>query len=177
MDNQILITEQQQPKAKNPKKGSIVYIVAFVFFFFSFFMVECSPGFKKSITGMELVNGKIWDSIDKDSAKNSGNTVGESSRPTSVWAFIAFLCIVVGIPTAIFYNKKAALLSWVVGVVGVISMIILPVALYFRWHEEIDMNLIHFRFGYFAVLACLIAATYFCYQRYNEIFKTEDKIQ
>ena len=164
---------------KNPKTGSITFIGAFIFFFFSFFLVQCNGSSKddkdvKKITGIELATGSIMNTMNKYSV-SSGTLSGYVESPTSIWAFVALLCILTGIPTAILYNKKSAYFSFWIGVVGTISLIILPIHLYYRLHGKINMDFVHFEFGYFATLGCLILATYFCYKRYNEIFN-EKKI-
>ena len=170
MENQILSNNQQGSKVyKNPKKGSMAFIGAFVFFFFPFFLVECSQSSKnnREINGVELATGGVMNTI----VKSSKGFYGYMEAPTSMWASFAFLCVLVGIPAAILYNKKAAVISYWAGVIGSVSLVILPIHLmYFKYSEEINMDFVHFRFGYFVTLGFLIAAAYFCYKRYNEVF-------
>jgi len=182
MDNQIFSNNQQESKVyKNPKIGSITFFGAFVFFFFCFFLVQCGGSSRYSnndkdgmkITGVALATGGINNAVNKV-LKSNGTLDGYTEAPASIWAFIALLCTLVGIPAAILYNKKAAFLSYWAGIVGAVSLIILPIHLYFNWHDKIDMSLVHFKFGYFAALGCLIAAAYFCYKRYNEIFNVKN---
>ena len=176
MENQILSNNQQESKVyNNPKKGSIAFIGAFLFFFFPFFMVECGNSRyadnNREINGVELATGGVMNTI----VKSSEGFYGYMQAPTSMWAFFSFLCVLVGIPAAILYNKKAAIISYWAGIIGSVSLIILPIHLiFFKYKDIINLDKINFhlfKFGYFATLGCLIAAAYFCYKRYNEVFK------
>lgn len=163
---------QYQEVNINPKNGSIAYILAFFFFFCSFFVVQCGEGrdlLEAKITGVSLATGAITNAINEsESIKKPYN--GYMKIPTSMWATIALLSVIIGAAISIFYNKKAALLSWRIGLVGIISMIIMPIDLYIKLRKEIPMEIVHFKISYFAALACLIAATYYCKKRYDEIF-------
>ena len=167
--------KQYQQINCNPKNGSIAYITAFFFFFFTFFLVECGDKsdhgkYDQKISGVSIATGAMTNAMNETKVKDShlGGYIKEAS---SMWGTIALLCILIGAPTSIFYNKKAASLSWWIGLIGVISMIIIPIDLYLDWKDQIKMDTVHFRFGYFAVLGCLIAATYYCKKRYEDIFK------
>jgi len=177
MENQIVSNNQQESKVyKNFKTGSIAFIGAFFFFFFSLFTVQFGDSSRYSnyernglkITGVELATGGVMNAI--NSSASSGPLAGYVA-PSNTWAFLTLLCILAGMPAAILYNKKAAFLSYWIGIAGSAFLIILPIHFYFKWHHEISMG---FEFGYFASLGCLIAAAYFCYKRYNEIFNVKN---
>lgn len=164
---------QYQEVNINPKNGSIAYILAFFFFFCSFFVVQCGEGrdiLERKISGIDIATGVITNAMNESQTINHPNK-GYIETPTSMWATIALFCVIIGAAISIFYNKKAALLSWRIGLVGVISMIILPIDLYIKWRKQIPMEAVHFKISYFAALVCLIAATYYCKKRYDEIFK------
>ena len=174
MDNQVLLNNQQGSKAySNPKASSIAYICAFVFFFFAFFTCEGpTKGRGKKISGVELATGSVINSLHRSNASFSTGLF-EDASPSSIWALLALVCTLVGIPASILYNKKAAIISLSVGIAGVFFLIIMPVQLYFKWHDELEdfWELINFQFGYFAVLACLVTACFFCYKRYMKVFR------
>ena len=180
MDNQIFSNSRQESKVyKNPKKGSMAFIGAFFFFFFPFFMVECGQSSNRDkninteINGVELATGGVMNTIAK--SPSTKGLYGNTESPTSMWAFISFLCVLVGIPAAILYNRKAATISYWAGAIGSVSLIILPIhLLYFKYVEEVEMYTVHFRYGYFITLGFLIAAAYFCYKRYKEVFNSKD---
>lgn len=173
MENQNYYNNRQEPKVnKNPKLGSLLFIGAFFFFFFPFFMVECSDraDYKHRISGVEIATGGLRNAINESSYKHTLRSFGAKS-PSSIWALIALISVLTGAATAIMYDKNAAIVSMCVGVIATISIIAVPIELSLKWHKEIDMSYVHFQFGYFATFMCLGAATFFCYKRYDDIFK------
>ena len=173
MENQIVSNNQQESKVyKNPKRGSIFFIGAFFFFFFSFFASQCSESPRYGSTGVQLATGDVINAMHKSSGTSYNGYTGYLDSPSSMWALIALLCTLAGMPAAVLYNKKAAFLSYWAGIVGAASLIILPIHLYFKY--KADFNPVRFEYGYFAALGCLIAAAYFCYKRYNEIFNVKN---
>lgn len=174
MENQAFSNNRQGPKMnKNPKWGSLSFIGAFLFFFFPFFMVECSDrgDQKYRVSGVEVATGGLRNAINESSVKHATWGSGYVKSPTSIWALFALISVLTGAATAIMYDKRAAIVSMCAGLIATISLIALPVDLYFKWYKQIEMNYMHFQFGYFAALGCLVAATYFCYKRYDDIFK------
>lgn len=174
MENQTFQNNRQEPKRnKNPKWGSLSFIGAFLFFFFPFFMVECSDrgDYKYRASGVEVATGGLRNIINESSVKHAPWSSGRVKSPTSIWALLALISVLTGAATAIMYDKRAAIVSMFAGIIAIFSLIAVPIHLYFKWHKQIEMSLVHFQFGYFAVLVCLVVATYFCYKRYDDIFR------
>lgn len=156
----------------------IAFAVVIVLFFFSFVNFKCNGTKVASVSGFNLVTGTHIKSPmsgldDMQGYFNEGATSSKSEAkgekvPSNNWAILAFLSAIAGV--GVFYKKvkNESLLGFVIGIVGVVSMLALRWAVKSAVESEANGMVsieVDFAFGYWLALLLFIVAGGISYLR------------
>jgi len=165
MDNQTPTNASEQPKTTIniqvpsletiASKRSLIpssFTLAIIFFFFTFCVIKCNDQKVGTITGINLVTGKVFKYNDLITGVETKN----EKMPPSIWAIIAFSAAVIGLGAFLIKEKREALIGTGAGIIGTAALIILQFALKNKTGEQaLGQIEIDFQFPYWGALFAL----------------------
>ena len=166
----------------------IAFAAIVVLFFFSFVNFKCNGTKVASVSGFNLVTGTHIKTPMSGLDDMSGyfNNGESSSRretkgekvPSNNWAILAFLSAIAGV--AVFYKKvkKEALIGFVIGIVGSVSLLVLRWTVKSTVESEANGMVsieVDFAFGYWMSLLMFIVGGGISYLRLKKPQEPETK--
>lgn len=154
----------------------VAFAAVVILFFFSFVNFKCNDSKVASLSGFNLVTGThiqtpMSGMNDMSGFFNGGNSNASKGEkvPSNNWAILAFLSAIAG--AAVFYKrvKKESLIGFIIGIIGVVSLLVLRWAVKSAVESEVGNGMINievdFAFGYWMSLLLFIVAGGISYLR------------
>lgn len=180
MENNTGVQNSSQPSSNNneeifdkiAEKRNLIPIAfgaVIVLFFFSFVNFKCNGSQIASVSGFNLVTGTNiktpmsgldnFSGYPDDASSSSEKKAKGEEVPSSNWAILALLSAVAGVITYYKKVKNEALIGFVIGIIGTVSLLVLRWSLKQTVASEVNgmVNIeVDFAFGYWMSLLMFI---------------------